>query len=85
VGTFRKIETTFKHPELKYARGAAAGCDLLMLVFNDKIKRSSDRGPSLRQLLHWQLQCVGLRLLKRRTASFIQRPVDSRPARSTKQ
>jgi hypothetical protein len=80
VGTFRKIETTFKHPELKYALGAAEGCNFLMLVFND---RSKDR--SLRQLLHWQLQRVGLRLLKRRTASFIQRRVDSRPARSTKQ
>jgi hypothetical protein len=80
VGTFRKIETTFKHSELKYARGAAAGCDLLMLVFNDKIKRSQPAAaPTL------AVQRVGLRLLKRRTASFIQRRVDSRPARSTKQ
>ncbi|VVN85874.1 hypothetical protein PS718_01486 [Pseudomonas fluorescens] len=31
--------------------GAAEGCDLLTVVSGRKIKRSSDRGPSLRQLL----------------------------------
>ena len=30
MGTFRKIETTFKHPELKYALGAAEGCNFLI-------------------------------------------------------
>jgi hypothetical protein len=37
--------------------GAAEGCDPLILFFRSKIKRSSDRGPSLRQLL--QGICVG--------------------------
>jgi hypothetical protein len=79
VGTFRKIETTFKHPELKYARGAAEGCNLLILVFNDKIKRSQPAAaPTL------AVQRVGLRLLKRSFASFIQTPVDSCAAHSTK-
>ena len=31
--------------------GAAEGCDLLILFLKTKVKRSSDRGPSLRQLL----------------------------------
>jgi hypothetical protein len=35
--------------------GAAEGCDLLILFFKNKIKRSSDRGPSLRQLLQGEV------------------------------
>jgi len=31
--------------------GAAEGCDLLILSLKRKIKRSPERGPSLRQLL----------------------------------
>ncbi|WP_218187897.1 hypothetical protein, partial [Pseudomonas sp. G5(2012)] len=34
-----------------YPVGAAAGCDFLILFFKIKSKRSSERGPSLRQLL----------------------------------
>ena len=49
VGRFRKIETTFKHSELKYACvGAAAGFDLDLDIH---LKKSESKDRSLRQLL----------------------------------
>jgi hypothetical protein len=44
VGRFRKIETSFKHPELKYACvGAAEGCDLLILILIFILKNQSQK------------------------------------------
>jgi hypothetical protein len=44
VGRFRKIETSFKHPELKYACiGAAEGCDLLILILIFILKKQSQK------------------------------------------
>ncbi|MHA3735668.1 hypothetical protein ACXR0M_08305 [Pseudomonas sp. Eth.TT006] len=56
-GVFLWLEFPSYLPEHAHAGshnpvGAAEGCDLLILLFKNKIKRSSDRGPSLRQLLH---------------------------------